>query len=64
MTDAPRRHVNAFVPPEALVKSHDAGVMASTLKFDLVLNILVIVLRAHLDGDLFAGAPLRRFIAR
>ena len=64
VTDAPRRHVDAFVPPEALVKSHDAGVMTSTLKLDFVLNVLVIVLGTHLDGNLFASASLRSLIAR
>lgn len=56
--------VDAFVPPEALVKSHDAGVMTSTLKLDFVLNVLVIVLGTHLDGNLFASASLRSLIAR
>lgn len=56
--------VDSLAPSEAFEERNDAGMMALALQLDFVLNVVVVLLRTHLDRDLLPRAALRGFVAR
>ena len=55
--------MDVFLPSEALVDREDAGVVTLALKFDFMLNVVIVFLLAHFDCHLLARSFLCCLVA-